>query len=66
MKLYKSFIESQTDIKVGDTILGGKFKNKRMTVTGFGVDKLNQPIVKTDKGEISLYKFRIEKLMREK
>jgi len=64
MKRYKSLIESQTDIKVGDIILMGKFKNKKATVTGFGTDKNNQPTIKTDKGEVSLYKVRIQKLMK--
>ena len=66
MKLYKRLFESQSDIKVGDTLLTGKWKNKPVEVTGFGVDKNNQPTVKTNKGEIALYKFRIKKLMPEK
>ena len=46
-------------------MLVGRFKNSKAIVKGFGVDKNNQPTVKTTKGEISLYKFRIQKLMQE-
>lgn len=53
-------------VKVGDVILTGKFKNKRCVIKGFGVDKNNQPIVHTDKGDVPLYKFRIERLMPKK
>jgi hypothetical protein len=66
MKRYKSLQEEQDDIKVGDTLLTGKWKNKKVVVAGFGTDKNNQPTVLTDKGEIPLYKFRIQKLMVEK
>ncbi len=58
--------EKQDDIKVGDEILMGKFKNKRATVKGFGTDDKGQPIIITNKGRISLYKVRIAKLMPEK
>ena len=58
--------EAQNDFKIGETILVGKWKNRRAIVKGFGKDKNNQPTVKTDKGEYSLYKFRIQKLMPEK
>ena len=65
MKTFKQhFIEAvNPDIKKGDTILVGRFKNSKAIVKGFGVDKNNQPTVKTTKGIISLYKFRIQKLM---
>ncbi len=55
--------ESQTDIKVGDEILVGKFKNRKAIVKSFGTDKNNQPTVITDKGEFPLYKFRVSNLM---
>lgn len=45
------------DINVGDVVLGGKFKNKRMVVKKIGKDELNQPTI-NDKG---LLKMRIEK-----
>ena len=51
------------DIKKGDTILVGRWKNSPAVVKGFGKDKNKQPTVKTNKGTISLYKFRIKKLM---
>ena len=56
MKLTKLFNEAITlDIKVGDTILGGKFKNKKIKVKEIG---------KNDKGDITingkpLLRFRI-------
>ena len=65
IKPYIPFFEDQDDIKVGDQISFGKFKNKRATVTGFGIDKNNQPTIITDKGEMSLYHVRIDKLMNE-
>ena len=56
MKLTNLFNEAITlDIKVGDTILGGKFKNKKIKVKEIG---------KNDKGDITingkpLLRFRI-------
>lgn len=49
--------------KVGDTVLVGRWKNRRAVVQGFGKDKNNQPTMKTDKGEYSLYRFRLASLM---
>lgn len=68
MKKYKSvYKESQTDIKKGDTVLTGKWKNKKAVVMGFGTDKNSQPtIILKPGGERSLYGFRIEKLMPKK
>jgi hypothetical protein len=54
---------SNPDIKIGDMVLVGKWKNRRAIVKGFGKDKNNQPTVKTTKGEYSLYKFRVNKYM---
>jgi len=65
MNRYKPFFEKQDDIKIGDIIKFGKYKNKTATVIGFGTDKNNQPTVITDKGEMSLYHVRIDKLMKE-
>jgi hypothetical protein len=45
------------DIKVGDILLGGKFKNKRIVVKEIGKDELGQPTINGK----SLLKFRIEK-----
>lgn len=50
-------------IAVGDSILIGKFKNRKATVTGFGTDKHGQPILHTTKGDQQLFKPRIVKLM---
>tara|TARA_R110002167_G_scaffold299574_1_gene503941 strand:- start:252 stop:500 length:249 start_codon:yes stop_codon:yes gene_type:complete len=33
------------DIKVGDVLLGGKYKNKRIVVKEIGEDELGQPTV---------------------
>lgn len=66
MKRYKPLFEKQDDIKVGDTVRTGKFKNKRAIVTGFDTDENNQPVLITDKGKVSLYHVRIDKLMPEK
>ena len=47
------------DLKVGDIILGGRFKNKRMKVKEFGKDDLGQYTVNGRK----LLSYRLEKLM---
>lgn len=51
------------EIEVGDTILVGKFKNRKAEVKGFKTDKNNHPVLKTDKGDQPLYKPRITKLL---
>ena len=52
------------DLKKGDIILGGKFKNKQYVFDSFGTDENNQPTVKTKSGkELKLLTFRIKKLM---
>ena len=48
---------------IGDTVLLGRFKNRRAIVTGFGKGKHNQLTVITDKGEVPLFRFWVEKLM---
>ena len=68
MKTFKEhFTEAAKNphIKAGDTILVGKWRNSPAVVKGFGKDKNNQPTVKTNRGPYSLYKFRIQKLMKE-
>jgi len=45
------------DIKVGDVILTGKFKNKRKIVKSIGKDKYGQPTINGK----SILKFKIEK-----
>jgi len=66
MERFKKYFKENTDIKIGDTILTGRFKNSPAVVKGFGTDKNNQPTVETTKGTVSLYKFRIKKLMKKK
>jgi hypothetical protein len=49
--------EMKLDIKVGDVLLGGKFKNKRIVVKEIGKDELGQPTINGK----PLLNFRIEK-----
>ena len=66
--LYKSVQESKLElpsIETGDTVMVGKFKNRKATIKGFATDSHNQPILKTDKGNQKLFKPRIVKLMNE-
>ena len=51
------------ELSVGDRILKGKFKNSPAEITGFTQDKHNQPVLKTDRGEVQLFKPRVVKLM---
>jgi (p)ppGpp synthase/HD superfamily hydrolase len=50
------------DVKVGDVILVGRFKNKRKIVKSIGKDKYGQPTINGK----SILKFKIEKLMPKK
>ena len=43
-------------LAVGDKILKGKFKNSPAEIKGFKTDKNNQPVLKTNKGEVPLFK----------
>jgi hypothetical protein len=53
------------DLKKGDTILSGRFKNIPYIVKEFGVDKNNQPTVTTESGKtLKLLSVRIKKLMK--
>ena len=45
------------DIEVGDILLGGRYKNKRIVVKEIGVDDLGQPTI----NGAPILKFRIEK-----
>ena len=47
------------DIEVGDIILGGKYKNKRVEVKEIGEDELGQPTINGK----PILKFRIEKFL---
>ena len=46
-------------LSTGDTVLIGKFKNRKAEIKGFKKDKHNQPVLKTNKGEVQLFKPRI-------
>ena len=50
------------DIKIGDTILTGRFKNKRVEVKEFGTDDKGQPTINGR----PMLNFRIQKLMPKK
>ena len=45
------------DSEVGDVLLGGRYKNKRIVVKKIGTDELGQPTINGD----PILKFRIEK-----
>jgi hypothetical protein len=63
MKYLLTYKESiKVPINTGDTILGGRFKNKRIVVKKIGKDK-NGQITVNDK---PLLKYRIEKTMKKK
>lgn len=49
------------DIEKGDTILTGKFKNKKVIVKDFGTDEKGQPTINGN----PILKIRIKKLMKE-
>jgi len=51
------------DLEVGDTLLVGKFKNRKAVIKGFDTDEHGQPVANTDKGEQKIFKPRIAKLM---
>jgi len=52
-------------LHTGDKILKGKFKNSPAEIKGFKKDKHNQPVLKTNKGDMQLFKPRVTKLMTE-
>lgn len=59
-KINVKVVESiEIDLEKGDTILAGKFKNKKTIVKDIGTDELNQPTINNK----SILKFRIPKLM---
>ena len=57
MKSYK------VDIKVGDKIEVGRFRNVQATIKGIEIDQHGQPIVLTSKGKKKLFSCRISKLL---
>lgn len=61
-KIRKIIQEAITlDINVGDEILAGRFKNKKVIVKDIGKDEKNQPTINGK----SILKFRIKKLIKE-
>jgi len=67
-KLLKENADTLTlNIKPGDIILSGKFRNKQNTVASFSKDENNQPVVITTSGKkIKILSVRIQKLMPRK
>jgi hypothetical protein len=71
MSFKNYLVEGLPELKVGDVIRVGKFKNKQVEITGFGKNDKNQPTVKTKpvegkKGkakEKNLYSFNIDRLL---
>ena len=57
MKSYK------VDIKVGDKIVVGRFRNVQPTIKAIQIDEHGQPIVLTSKGKKKLFSCRLSKLM---
>ena len=52
--------------EIGDIILVGRWRNSPAEVRGFSKDRNGQPTVKTNRGPYSLFKFRLQKLMKKK
>jgi len=50
-------VKIKLDIDIGDILLGGRYKNKRIVVKKIGKDDLGQPTINGD----PILKFRIEK-----
>jgi len=61
MEGWRKFLKEdiKLDIKKGDVLLGGRFKNKRIIVKDIGVDENGQPTINGK----SVLNFRIEKLL---
>lgn len=51
----------ELDVEIGDELLGGRFKNKKVIVKDIGKDDKNQPTINGK----ALLKYRIKKLIRE-
>ncbi len=52
------------DIRVGDVIKVGKYKNVDTTIAGFGIDENGQPTIISSEGiESKVFTFRLVKLM---
>jgi len=61
----QQFLEYEIPLEIGDSILYGKFLNKKATIKAFGKTDKGQPTIILDSGkEIVLLKIRIEKLLK--
>jgi len=49
----------ELDIQIGDVLLGGRYKNKRIVVRDIGKDEFGQPTINGQ----TILKFRIEKFL---
>jgi hypothetical protein len=61
-ELMKSYTLS---LEKGDEILMGKYRNKKAEIKGFSLDKHNQPVMHTTKGNRKMTAFRIADKMPE-
>jgi len=50
-------------LSTGDTVMVGKFKNKKATIKGFDTDDNGQPVLNTTAGDKKLFNPRISKLI---
>ena len=50
------------ELKIGDKIDVGKFRNVRTVITDISLDDHGQPVIHTDKGERKALSFRLRKL----
>ena len=67
MKYLKKFEDIVIPIKVGDTILGGRFKNKRLRVKKIGKNAkgditINDKITSFTRGELDAIKALVKKI----
>jgi len=52
------------DLRVGDMVMVGKYKNTEILISAFGIDENNQPTLVSSEGiESKVFNFRIKKLM---
>ena len=50
------------ELKIGDKIDVGKFRNVRTVIIDISLDDHGQPVIHTDKGERKALSFRLRKL----
>ncbi len=58
----KSMKSYTVEIKVGDKIHVGRFKNVKTMIKNITIDEHGQPVIHTSKGEKKLFNCRIHKL----